>query len=117
MARLKSGELIAASIMVGAALAGRPRAEVRDLGEAGRLAGEAFQIQDDILNLTGDPSLTGKAVGTDATRGKASPLGLLGPEGARELAARLMAEAQAIIRPLGSDILPPLLDSLVDRER
>ncbi len=84
----KTGELITAALLGGATLAGGGPAHLKTLKSLGRLSGLAFQIKDDLLNLTGDPQTMGKAVGSDAARGKSSLPALLGREGAEaELAA------------------------------
>jgi geranylgeranyl pyrophosphate synthase len=115
MARRKTGELIAASLLTGASLAGLGPAGLSRLGMAGRAAGEAFQIRDDLLNLEGDPGLMGKAAGSDARRGKASLVGCLGPEGARRRLEELSAEAERLISPFRSPRLERLLRALVSR--
>lgn len=84
----KTGALITAALVCGATLAGGGPAELRTLRTLGHAAGLAFQIKDDLLNLKGDPKILGKAVGSDAARGKSSFPAILGEEGAeRELAA------------------------------
>ena len=55
--------------------------------------GLAFQIQDDLLDVTGDAALTGKDLGRDVAAGKATVVGLLGIEGARARLQELSASA------------------------
>lgn len=64
--------------------------------------GLAFQIADDILDVTGDEARTGKRVGKDAGAGKATFVSLLGLEGARARAAALVAEAEAALDGYGN---------------
>jgi geranylgeranyl pyrophosphate synthase len=116
MAAKKTGELIAASLSVGAALAGADNDTISIFREAGLLSGQAFQIQDDLLNQEGDPRLLGKAVGTDQARGKASILNYLGPGRARAKARSLGTQAKKLLAPFRPDVLIGLLDSLIDRE-
>jgi geranylgeranyl diphosphate synthase type II len=115
MARLKTGELIAASLEVGAALAGASPTDLKIFRKIGLLAGEAFQIVDDLLNLAGDPELLGKAVGTDAERGKNSILSHLGPDGARVRAKKVVQAALKTASIFNAPKLNWLLESLVNR--
>jgi geranylgeranyl pyrophosphate synthase len=116
MARRKTGELIAASLACGAALAGMAPTGLARLGRAGLAAGEAFQIRDDLLNLEGDPEVMGKAAGSDARRGKRTLVAGLGPDAARARLDVLAREALRLIAPLRSDKLDRLLRALVARE-
>jgi geranylgeranyl pyrophosphate synthase len=115
MARRKTGELMGAAMGIGASLGGASNYVVTKLTKAGFLAGEAFQITDDLLNLEGDPKLMGKATGTDAQRGKTSYLSLTGPEEARNLAKTLSFEALKIVSSFNSPPLTWLINSLVKR--
>jgi len=96
---LKTGALIGWSAEAGAILAGVDAAPLRRY--AGAL-GLAFQIADDILDVTGDAAKTGKRVGKDAGAGKATFVSLLGLEAARARAKALVAEAEAALEPYGS---------------
>jgi len=69
--RLKSGRYTAERpIQLGALLAGAPPALRAELSRYGTAVGEAFQLQDDLLGLFGDPAATGKPVGDDLREGK-----------------------------------------------
>lgn len=90
----KTGALIGFSAEAGAVLAGADPAPLRRYAAA---LGLAFQIADDILDVTGDEAKTGKRVKKDAKAGKATFVSLLGLEGARARAADLVAEAEAAL--------------------
>ena len=86
----KTGALIQWSATAGARMAD---ADTQPLGTYARALGLAFQIQDDVIDVTGDAASAGKAVGKDAAAGKATFVSLLGLEGARARAASLVDEA------------------------
>lgn len=96
----KTGALIEWSAMVG------PRMAADDPAALGRYArdlGLAFQIADDILDVEGDAATVGKAVGKDATAGKATFVSLLGLAEARHRAQELVASACDALSSYGSD--------------
>ena len=95
---LKTGALIRWSAEAGAVLAGADGGSMRDYATA---LGLAFQIADDILDVTGDASKTGKRVGKDADAGKATFVSLLGLDGAKRRASALVQEAEAALLPYG----------------
>jgi geranylgeranyl pyrophosphate synthase len=115
MARRKTGELMGAAMGIGASLGGATNYNINTLTTAGLLAGQAFQITDDLLNLEGDSALMGKATGTDVQRGKTSYLSLTGPEEARTLAKNLSFKALKIVSGFNSPQLTWLINSLVKR--
>ncbi|GAB4295528.1 MAG: polyprenyl synthetase family protein [Roseovarius sp.] len=86
----KTGALIGWAACAGARMASADPAPLA--AYAGAL-GLAFQIQDDIIDATGDARLAGKAVGKDAAAGKATFVSLMGLDGARRRAAALAEEA------------------------
>ncbi|MDR2947290.1 MAG: polyprenyl synthetase family protein [Candidatus Adiutrix sp.] len=119
MAARKTGDLIAAALVCGSALAGGSPSELKTLRALGHHAGLAFQIKDDLLNLTGDPKVMGKAKGSDAEHGKSSFPALLGEEGAerelRALAEKALAAAASF--KLRGRNLRFLILRMVNRER
>lgn len=95
---LKTGALIGWSAEAGAVLAGADPEPLRRYAAA---LGLAFQITDDILDVTGDAAKTGKRVGKDAGAGKATFVSLLGLDGARARANSLVEDAEAALHPYG----------------
>ena len=70
MIRLKTSVLLACALQIGALLADAPADDVRNLYKFGEQLGLAFQLQDDLLDVYGDPKLFGKAIGGDITSNK-----------------------------------------------
>ncbi|MEZ6196468.1 MAG: polyprenyl synthetase family protein [Planctomycetota bacterium] len=96
----KTGALIVASVRLGA-LAARADAEVLErVTRYGRLVGEAFQIVDDVLDVTADDATLGKSAGKDVEQGKMTFPACIGVEASREEALRLAAEGIAAIEGL-----------------
>ncbi len=95
----KTGALIGFAAEAGAVLAGAEPGPLRAYAAA---LGLAFQIADDVLDVTGDAATTGKRVGKDARAGKATFVSLLGLDAARARAAALVEEAAAALAPYGA---------------
>ena len=95
----KTGALIGWSAEAGAVLAGADPAPLRAYAAA---LGLAFQIADDILDVTGDAAKAGKRLRKDAAAGKATFVSLLGLEGARARAAGRVGTAEAALAPYGA---------------
>ena len=116
--RLKTSALIEASMMAGAVLAGAEEGQVSRMEQIAGKTGLAFQIQDDILDVTSTTDVLGKPVGSDAEEGKTTFVTLLGLERAREEAARLTQEAEELLQQfVGHEFLLDLTDSLLNREK
>ena len=99
---MKTGALLRFACRAGAIL-GEASADQRvALERYGDAVGKAFQIADDLLDVEGDPALVGKSTGKDAEAGKATIVGILGPEGARERLRKLVADAEAALAPFGA---------------
>jgi len=94
----KTGALIRFSATAGAILASADPAPLEDYA---RNLGLAFQIADDILDVTASAEQTGKRTGKDQAAGKATFLSLLGLEEARARAAEMVARAEAALDPYG----------------
>ena len=96
---LKTGALISWSVEAGAILGKSDASMLIAYAEA---LGLAFQIQDDILDVTGSTAQTGKATQKDSAAGKATFVSLLGLEGARKKARDLVSTACDTLSPYGS---------------
>ncbi len=95
----KTGALLTASVAAGASLAGGSESQLESLTAYGRNIGLAFQIADDILDVTGDEAKLGKPVGSDEERDKATYPKLYGLEESRR---RAQAEVDAALEQLQS---------------
>jgi farnesyl diphosphate synthase len=98
---MKTGALLRFACLSGPLLAEAGAAERTALDRYGCAVGEAFQIADDLLDVEGDPAMLGKATGKDAAAHKATLVGVLGIEGARERLSLLVAEAESALAPFG----------------
>jgi farnesyl diphosphate synthase len=104
---MKTGALLKFACRAGAILGQASATQREALDRYGTAVGKAFQIADDLLDVEGDPALVGKQTGKDADAGKATIVGLLGPEGAKARLRTLVAEAEAALAPFGlsADVL------------
>ncbi len=117
--RMKTGALLVACFELGALAAAAPESLRARLVASGALVGEAFQIQDDILDLTASTAQLGKTAGKDLAQGKATWPALVGLDAALQRAATLRDEALAGLASLGpaADPLLALVRAAVDRSR
>lgn len=113
----KTGALIKASIEAGALLGGAEEAEFKALSRYGELAGLAFQIADDILDVVGDQAVLGKDVGSDEARGKATYVSLLGVTEAQNRADELRSMALQTLDGFGDNAEPlrQIVNYIVER--
>ncbi|ADV10530.1 polyprenyl synthetase family protein [Mesorhizobium ciceri] len=100
---MKTGALIRFACEAGALIAGAPADDRERLAEFGSAIGLAFQLADDLLDLTGDASQMGKATGKDAAAGKATLVALHGANWARGQLHGLVQQAHALLEPYGDD--------------
>ncbi|WP_422732624.1 polyprenyl synthetase family protein [Microbulbifer magnicolonia] len=117
MHRLKTGALIRASARMGALLGGADEAELAAVSRYAEAIGLAFQVQDDILDVTADTATLGKTQGADAARNKPTYVSLLGLEGARDKLQGLHRQALESLAQLDRDtsLLGQLADYIVQR--
>ncbi|RKL90668.1 polyprenyl synthetase family protein [Moraxella catarrhalis] len=96
--RDKTGALIEASVMMGAVCAGAQTAALGHLKRYARAIGLAFQVQDDVLDITTDTITLGKPAGSDEKLEKSTYVKLLGVDGAQDYANQLFEEARAQVK-------------------
>lgn len=114
----KTAAMIVASLRLGAMSANAGKKQLRALSVFGENLGLAFQVIDDILDITQTSAKLGKSAGKDLTAEKTTYPALLGLEAARREARRLTHAAQNALLPLGGDAdrLREIADYLLDRE-
>ena len=119
MHSLKTGALIQASLALGGIAANASEEQLAALDEYGTHIGLAFQVVDDILDVEGDTATLGKTQGKDAEANKPTYVKLLGLEGAKAEAQRLLDAALAALDPFGesADMLRELARYIVERDR
>lgn len=115
----KTSRLIEAPLMIGAVLAGADEASVTIMEKIGYLTGIAFQIEDDILDVTATENELGKPIHSDEKNHKVTYVTLRGLEGAGEDARRMTDEAMGLLEnlPVENTFLHELLESLIGRKR
>ena len=101
--KLKTGELFRFSCVAGSILAKKSYKDFENLEEYAYKLGLAFQIQDDLLDVTGDELKTGKKLKKDLERGKQTFVSFMGIKKAKESAEKLIEEALSIISNFGED--------------
>ena len=113
----KTAALIEASLMIGGILAGADEESVLRLEEAGRNIGLAFQIQDDLLDMTGTEEELGKPIGSDERNGKNTYVTLFGPEKSKEDAEAMLERAIRLLQgfPARNEFLEELVRHLIGR--
>ena len=115
----KTGALFRAAIRSGALLAEAKTEQLAALTRYAEAFGLAFQITDDILDVTGDEATIGKPVGSDERNHKSTYVTLLSLERAQRLAEETVAQGIAALQPFGdeADFLRELLRSLLGRKQ
>ena len=117
--RLKTGALIESSMMIGAILAGASSDEVSRVEQIAAKLGLAFQIQDDVLDVTSSLEVLGKPVGSDEKNNKATYVTFEGLDKAVSDVERISKEAEEQLDDLGYDdaFLKELFEYLIHREK
>jgi farnesyl diphosphate synthase len=119
MHRLKTGALLQASVMMGAACGVTDAVAQAGLAGYGAALGLAFQVVDDILDVTADSETLGKTAGKDAAHGKPTYVSLLGLERSAAFSRELLAQALAALAASGlrdTRALHALAIMVVDRD-
>lgn len=117
--RLKTGALIESSMMIGAILAGASSDEVSRVEQIAAKLGLAFQIQDDVLDVTSSLEVLGKPVGSDEKNNKATYVTFEGLDKAVSDVERISKEAEKLLDDLGYDdaFLKEIFEYLIHREK
>ena len=113
----KTGALLCASMGIGAILAGATEKEIDIIQKVALKVGLAFQIQDDILDVTSTLEVLGKPIGSDTKNNKATYVCFEGLDKAKEDEKRLSEEAVAELESIGKEcsFLKELILFLIDR--
>ena len=115
----KTAALIQSAMMIGAILAGADKKQVDELEKCAYNIGVAFQIQDDILDVTGNIEVLGKPIGSDEKNNKITYVTMHGVEKSKEKVAEMSGEAIAILKsfPKRNLFLEKLAEQLIYREK
>jgi geranylgeranyl diphosphate synthase type II len=115
----KTGELLLVSVRAGARMGGADAPAMERLTVYGRALGLAFQIVDDVLDITADLATLGKDPGSDRAAGKTTFVDLLGVDGARARARQVLGDGVAALEPFGTraDALRALARYTLERDR
>lgn len=116
---LKTAALLESSLMIGAILGGATADEVAIMEQIGRKVGIAFQIQDDVLDVTSSMEVLGKPIGSDEKNHKVTYVTLVGLEKAKKEVERLSNEALELVEqlPVKSEFLKETILYLIHREK
>jgi geranylgeranyl pyrophosphate synthase len=115
----KTAAMIEVALVAGAAIGRATEPQITTTRRFGRALGLAFQIVDDILDVTADTATLGKTAGKDARDGKATYVKLHGLHRARQIAREHTAEALAALRELPGDtaFLASLVETMATRSK
>ena len=115
---MKTGALIKFACVAGGVLGGAKTPQLAQLERFGEIIGLAFQLADDLLDVTSDAETMGKAVGKDADRGKGTLVGILGVDRVEQLLASSIDEADACLAEFGAkaEVLRQTARFIVERK-
>jgi farnesyl diphosphate synthase len=119
MHRLKTGALLEGSVMMGAACGEASPIALKGLARYGQALGLAFQVVDDVLDVTADSATLGKTAGKDAANDKPTYVSLLGLAEAKSYAQSLLSEALDALQSTGlthTHTLAALAERVVNRK-
>lgn len=118
MQAMKTGALIRFSCQAGAVLGKASGDEEQALINFGKAIGQAFQLADDILDVTASAETMGKNTAKDGERGKGTLVALFGVDRAKEKAAGLVDQAHGFLEPFGekADVLKSAASFIVERD-
>lgn len=116
--RLKTGALLESSMLIGAVLAGATKSEQNQVKQAAGELGLAFQIQDDILDVTSTTEVLGKPIGSDEKNGKTTYVSLFGLEESKKEVERLSKHSVELMDALvvRNEFLTQLMIALIERK-
>jgi geranylgeranyl diphosphate synthase, type II len=119
MYQLKTGALIEASMMIGAILAGANKEEIEKIQQIAGAVGLAFQIQDDILDVTSTQEVLGKPIHSDEKNEKTTYVTLIGLSKAKEEVVRISNLATTAYKtlPFQNEFLERLINMLISRDK
>lgn len=114
----KTGAIIRSACTVGALMGGASDGEIKAVDEFAQNLGVAFQIQDDILDVTGDEKELGKPIGSDAEENKNTYVKLVGLEKSKEWQRNIGKSKEISLEMFGekAEFLVNLTDYLIDRK-
>lgn len=115
----KTGAMFIVSLRLGGIIAGASEQRLNQITDYARSVGLAFQVTDDLLDVSGSQQAVGKRLGKDADRGKLTYPELLGVDASRRLVDELIDAAVAAVEPMGdaADPLVGLARKLQNRDR
>ena len=103
MQAMKTGALIRTAVRIGAILGGADSEALAHLSTYAEAAGRAFQLADDILDVTASAAALGKATGKDASKGKQTIVARIGVDAARRQLAEIIHDALSALIPFGPE--------------
>jgi geranylgeranyl diphosphate synthase type II len=114
----KTGALITASLVVGAVISGADEGDIKNIMEFGNAIGLAFQVADDILDVSGSEKKLGKSINKDVEFHKSNFISFYGLDKSRSIAGELIAEAKQKLERYGSRgyYLLKLSDYIINRD-